>query len=102
MVFPVCSTTSEFVTRQSSSAPVFPHNTQAPGSIDSSWQAPTFVNYHAYVPAPSVRESVSVMNAGNVHGCEEETGRPHRILGPGGMDSCVEAVVQKETPEEMV
>ena len=45
-------TTSDFVTRRSSSAPVFQHNTQASGHIDSSCQAPTFGNYDAYASAP--------------------------------------------------
>ena len=40
--------------------------------------------------------------AGNVRGCEEEIGRLDRILGPGGIDSRVEAVGRKETLDEMV
>ena len=44
----------------------------------------------------------SLTKAGNVRGCDEEIGRLDRILGPGGMDSRVEAVGRKETLDEMI
>ena len=59
-------TTSKFVTRESSSAPVSQHNTQASGSIDSSYQAPTFGNYDAYASAQFVRESAPVISEGDL------------------------------------
>ena len=46
--------TSEFITRQSSSAPVFLHNTQASGPIDSRFQAPNFSNRDTYASTPFV------------------------------------------------
>ncbi|XP_068750831.1 uncharacterized protein [Montipora capricornis] len=57
-------TTSEFVTKRSTSPPVFQHNTQASGPIDSSCQAPTFGNYDSYASASFVRESAPVMSEG--------------------------------------
>ena len=44
----------------------------------------------------------SLTNAGNAHGCGEETGRVDRFVGPEAVDSRVEAVGRKETPDEMV
>ena len=44
----------------------------------------------------------SLKNAGNVHGCKEETKRVDRFVGPVDVDSCVEAVRRKETLDKMV